>query len=119
MAHPSQFAAPVSHDLTVTIASGAAQSGAVDLNGHSLVGVLLPATLDGTSLTFQTSSAIGGTYVDVHDGGSGSLTKTVAASKHVYLDPMPFLGVRFLKLTMGTNQSTTDTVITLVTRPIR
>lgn len=104
---------------TVTIASGAAASGALDLHGGVLYGFYLPAEFDGTALTFTTAPAADATFVPVKDSGGSAVSFTVAASGYYGLkaDQVNVLkGCRFLKLVSGTNQSTSDTVITLAVR---
>lgn len=111
---------PVTAFPTVTIASGAASSGAIDLHGGVLYGFFLPAEFDGTALTFTAASALDGTFVAVKDSGGSAISFTVAASGYYGLkaDQRAVLkGCRFLKLVSGTNQTTTDTVITLAVRP--
>lgn len=118
MPESTNFSPNVCFDNTVTITSGQTQSGAVDLDGTTLCGLLLPSTFDGTTITFQTSDTLAGTYVDIQDGTGASASVTCAASKYIALDPLAFAGIRFLKLTAGTSQSTTDTIIILATRPL-
>lgn len=101
---------------SATIASGAATSGAVDCGDRRLCGVFLPSTLDGTVLTFTACDTLAGTYLSVRNLAGAAVSITVAASMYVPLDPDIFDGLRFIKLTMGTNQSTTDTVIPLALR---
>lgn len=118
MPNANQFPPVVAYDKQATIASGQTVSGAVDLEGCALVGAFLPATLDGTALTFLACDTAGGTYLPVHDADGDEVTATVAASRYLILDPADFAGVRYLKLEMGTAQSTTDTTITLAVRPV-
>lgn len=101
---------------TVTIADSATDSGAVDLAGQVLVGCFLDSGFDGTTLKFKASTTLGGTFSVVNDG-AGDLSKTVAASKYVALDPAVFAGIRYLKFTAGTSQ-TGSTTITVVSRPV-
>jgi hypothetical protein len=83
------------------IANGATQSSAVDLTNFVLCGMFIPSAFTGTTITFQCSDAAGGTYVNIADGAGNVLTKTVAVSQYIYLDPNIFAGVRFLKITSG------------------
>jgi hypothetical protein len=87
--------------VPVTVADGATVSGAVDLRGRQLCGVYLPSTAEGTTLGFQVSDALAGTYLTLMSAGA-AVSLTVAASRYVALDPNLFLGVRFLKLVLGT-----------------
>lgn len=111
---------PLTAYPTVTIASGSAASGEIDLHGGVLYGFFLPAEFDGTSLTFTTAPTPGGTHLAVKDSSGSALSFTVAASGFYGLsgDQVAKLkGCRFLKLVSGTNQSTTDTIVTLAVRP--
>lgn len=124
IAAASNFQSKVSYEtVTVTIASSTTVSNAIDLGGTTPVGIFLPSTFDGTTVKFQASTAIDGTYVAVEDGAGSpaqiTLTAT-AASKYIAI-PMAvqdqLRGLRFIQLVVGT-QSTTDTVITVALRPI-
>lgn len=111
---------PVTAFPTVTIPSGAASSNAIDLHGGVLYGFYLPAEFDGTALTFTTAPTADGTFVAVKDSAGSAISFTVAASGFYGLsaDQVAKLkGCRFLKLVSGTNQSTTDTIVTLAVRP--
>src|SRR3954454_17655175 len=118
----TQFPNRCCYDLTATIAVSGTTSGAVDLSGCTLVGLFIPSTFDGTTLTITASSALGGTYVSVQqDHTSGSAyTITTAASRYVPLDNLDIpAGLEFIKLVAGSSQTTTATVITLAVRPLR
>lgn len=118
MPSSSDFQSIISYDLTATIASGQTESGVVDLGGTQLVGLFLPSTFDGTTLSIQAALTAGGTFVPVYADGA-DLGFTVAAAKAVGFENLaPLAGWRFIKLVAGTSQSTSDTVITLVTRPL-
>ena len=99
---------------SVTIASGAATSGATqDMADLTLVGIRTPAEFDGTSVTFTCCDTAGGTYLPLHSADGNAYTVTLAASRYTAVDPTRFYGVRFLKLVASGNQATTDTVVTL------
>lgn len=116
----TQYPTKVCYDLTATIASGGTTSGAVDLSGCTLVGLFIPSTFDGTTITITASTTLGGTYVTVQDGdgSSSAFTITTTASRYVPLDNLAIpAGLVFIKLVAGSSQTTTDTVITLAVRP--
>lgn len=102
---------------SATIATGQTASAEVDLFGFTLVGLFIPSTFDGTTLTFTVATESGGTFVTLQTAGA-DLTITTAASKYVALDPSLFAGVRWFKIVAGSSQTTTDTVITLSKRPV-
>jgi len=112
---------PVTSFLTATIASGTPSTGPIDLHGGVLYGIYLPAEFDGTALSFTSAPASDGTFVPVKDSGGSAISFSVTASGYYGLkaDQVAVLkGCRFLKLVSGTNQSTTDTIVTLAVRPI-
>lgn len=79
--------------------------------GHlDICGVRIPSNFDGTTLTFLESETEDGTYQTVQWEGS-DLTLTVAASKTAMFDPAKLSGLKWLKISTGTVQSTTDTIV--------
>lgn len=111
--------------VTATIANGASLSGAVDIgSGLSLVGIVTPAGWTTAVVSFQASTALDGTYVDLYklDGTEMASPGSLAASHWHPLDPADFAGVRYLKVRSGTaaaavNQAGGDT-LTLVVRSL-
>lgn len=113
-------------DLSVTIADGEQTSNAVDLRGTRLMGIIVPAGLEGTLIGVQASDRLDGTYYDVHGSnttGNGPLRAIAAASsRYITFDVLAthdgFEPIRFLKLkTTGQNQ-TGDITITLITKAL-
>lgn len=104
---------------TVTIASGQALSGAIDLLGYNLVGVQMPAAWTAANLTFQ-GSIDGTNFYDLYDGSAEINLSAAAASRYLALTPSQFAGVRYLKVRSGTtgtpvNQAA-DRSLTLIVR---
>lgn len=96
---------------SVTLPVGT-RTAAIDLNGFTLVGIQLPTTFTGTTLTFEASSSIDGTFVPVKAGTSGSnLTYTVAQSTYAALDPKDFYGLNFIKVVSGSSEGSDRTLI--------
>lgn len=93
---------PVAKPLEVVIASGASLSAATALNGHTLIGIIMPAAWTAANLTFQMSDLAGGTYVDVYGIDEAELEVTAAASRYLALDPVNWYGVDHLKVRSGT-----------------
>lgn len=100
---------------TVTIASGATESGALTLDGYAMGMVFLPSTFDGTSVTFICCATKGGTYVPLEDASSNAVTITTAASQCFAL-PDALFGAPYCKLVAGSTQTTTDTMIVVTLR---
>lgn len=92
--------------FTAVIANGASLSGAVDIVGLTLVGVLIPSSWTTADLTFQVS-VDGSTYVDVYnDSGVEYLVQVGAASTYIVLNKSgyaDFAGMRYLKVRSGTS----------------
>lgn len=108
------------NEKTVTILSGATQSAVgADLSGFTLMGIYIPSTFDGTTLTLQAATSVNGTYSTVQSGGA-DYTITTQASRYVPIENLAIVaGIQFLKLTAGTSQSTSDTVFTLALREVQ
>ena len=87
-----------------TIANGQTTSAAIICNGLALVGIQLPTTFTGTTLTFQ-GSMDGTTFQTIKSTTSGtSLSYTVAQATYVAIDPTPFQGLKALKLVSGASE---------------
>lgn len=104
-------------NINSTIASGQGKSGVIDLLSATLCGVRIPAAFTGTAITFESSKTATGTFDAVKDGAGNSISKTVAASQYIALDPSLFAGIRFLKIVSGSNEAA-DRVVTAVARPV-
>ncbi len=88
-----------------TIAISNTVSAAIPCNGLSLVGIQLPAAFTGTAITFQ-GSVDGTTYQAVYSTISGTaLSYTVAAARYIAIDPVPFYGLKFIKLVSGSTEA--------------
>ena len=68
-----------------------------------LVAIQFPASVDATSLTF-TGSVSGVTYVAINDPSGVAVSATIASSKYVLMPELS--GIPFLKLALGTQQTT-------------
>ena len=126
MPKSSEFISRNCYDLTATIATSGDTSEAVDLGGCSLAGAILPSTFDGTAFTLQVSDTLDGVYFDALDNGGNAIgassnaigATSIAASRFVSLDTSKTQGMRFIKIKAGSTQTTTDTIIKLVTRSL-
>jgi hypothetical protein len=117
----ASFQPKVFYDKTVTIviATSTTVSPAVDLSGTQLVGIFVPATFEGTGITISASDTVDGTYVAVQTDHTSATAYpiTTTASRYIPLDNLAISeGLRYIKITTGTAQTTTDTVFTLATK---
>lgn len=97
-------------NASASIASGQTASSVIQLNGFSLVGVLLPAAFTGTAMTFQ-ASVDGTNFFVVKSTISGSsLSYTVAQGNYYAIDPVPFYGIHYLKIVSGTAEGAARTL---------
>lgn len=119
MSQPSaaQWQSVTTSALTATIPVNDTVSGAVDLKGTFLCGLIFPSTFDGTQLRFKVSND-GTTFQDYYNTSGTFLTITCAAGITVGIVPSDFAMWRYIKLVSATTQTTTSSVIGLVTRPI-
>lgn len=101
---------------TATIANGAQTSDEVTLtDGQTLVGIITPAALTSTAMTFTASDVAGGTFVAVRDvGGASAYSVTVAAGYYVPVDPRVFAGVRALKCVAGSAEGAARSIKLMV-----
>jgi hypothetical protein len=104
---------------TVTIANGQSLSGAIDLQGYSLVGLLMPSAWTAAALTFA-GSVDNSNFYDVADSGAEINIGSAAANTYILLSPATFLGLRYLKVRSGTNATPVNqgqaATVTLVLR---
>lgn len=89
---------------TATIAINASLSGEVDLEGFTLVSIIMPAAWTAANLTFQASDVTGGTFQDVYDDQGVEVTVQAAASRSIGIDLLAgaLAGFRFIKIRSGT-----------------
>lgn len=88
--------------VSVTIASGASLSSAVDLLKYSLVGIQMPGTWTAANLTFQ-GSYDGSTFANLYDETQEVTLTSPTASVYIVLDPAKYLSLRSLKVRSGTS----------------
>jgi len=103
----------------VTIALSGTQSAEVDIGNYDIVGIITPSTFDGTTITIQASPTSGGTFYPVAAANTASTAYTITTTASIWspIDPTVTRGLRYIKLTCGSSQTTTATVLQLVLRP--
>ena len=103
---------------TATIASSASLSGAVQARGLVLTAIAMPDGWDAASITFQSSSDSGTTWVDLYDETGEVEVSTTGADRVIALNQTPFLGLEYLKVRSGTTgtpvNQTAERAITLI-----
>ena len=98
---------------TVTIAESGTTSQAVDVGEWLIAGIVTPAALTGTALTFTGALEEGGTYRALVDSSGTPISVTVSADDHILIEPQTFAGVSWIKLVSGSAEAA-DREITLV-----
>jgi hypothetical protein len=103
---------PVLNTTDVTIANGATLSTAADLsNGQTLAGLILPAALTSTAITFTMCDTSAGTFVPVYAaGGAAVYSLTVGAARYVPVDRDAFAGAKFVKVVGGSSEGGARTI---------
>lgn len=100
----------MSSGVSATIANGQQESSALSLAGFTLVGIQFPAAFTGTTVTFEMSDAVGGTYVPVYNS-AGLVTYTIAQGRYYAIDPKDFYGINFLKIKSGSAEGAARTLL--------
>jgi hypothetical protein len=70
---------------TATIAETEDTSNAIPLRGRMVVGFRMPSAFTGSTITFEGSELVDGTYVPIRDSDGNAVSATVAASVFVGL----------------------------------
>lgn len=104
----------VSADASIVLATSTTVGTAVDARQYSDIGLVIPSTFDGTTITFQVS-ADGVTYQALYDINNNAVGMTVAASRSYDL-PGELTQWPYFKVVAGTVQATTDTALVAVLR---
>jgi hypothetical protein len=99
----------------VTITGGGTTSGVFTTQGLGLVGLQMPATFTGTTMSFLGSNDGGATYLALYNTSGSALSVTVAASRLILFTPGDLVGVQFIKLVSGSTESS-DRIIQVITR---
>lgn len=96
----------------VVIASSGTASAAVDARDYAMFQLRLPAAFTGTTLTFTTSDAIGGTYQALSDNTGTAVSLTVAQGKDYDL-PSALASAHFFKVVSGSSEGAARTLTVL------
>lgn len=104
---------------TVTIAVDGTVSSAVDIGNYDIVGLITPSTFEGTTITISGAATLAGTYYPVAAANTASTAYTITTTASIFtpISNLVTAGLRFIKLTCGSTQTTTATDLVLVLRP--
>lgn len=89
---------------TATIANGASLSGAVDVRGYRIAGIVTPANWTEAVMTFQNAPAADGTFANVQtDAAAEVTTGSLVASTYYAVSAlaMALTGLQFVKVRSG------------------
>jgi len=100
--------------ISVTI-NGSTTSAAFEVPGI-LVGLAVPASVAGASMTFEVSDSIAGTFQELRLTSDTALTVTMTASKTYILEPSLFACARYVKLVSAASE--TSKTFTVFYRPV-
>lgn len=112
----SQFQSSLCYDK-VAVIDNSTTSAAIDIAGTRIVGLVTPASLGATVVTFLASTSLAGTYVDVNDADGAALSITVSTSSAGWADLTSVFpaSIRFIKIKVN---ATITKNITLITAPV-
>lgn len=104
--------------IQAVIPNGGTSSAAVDLGEGQLVGISLPATMTGITLSFTGSDDLNGTYQTIYYLSGVVITALTltssAGGKNITL-PLDFLaGYRFIKIVSGSAEGAERTIQLMV-----
>lgn len=96
--------------ITTTIAASATVSATIDMRGMRLAGLIIPASMTSTALTFNVSND-GSTFVPLKDTTNAAISITIDSSAAAYpLVPMDFIGWRYLQVVAGSAEASDRTI---------
>lgn len=108
MSQPNQ---PYLITRSAEIAITETKTDAIALGGLQLVGIAFP-TFTGTAVSFEVCDTVDGTFLPLHSTISGTvLSYTVASSRYVAIDPVAFLGAKFIKIVSGSSEAAARTLV--------
>lgn len=113
--------AGITTTITVTISSGTALSAEIDLGSYQLAAIQMPTAWDAANISFQATTASGGTYQDLYNDGGNEVVVVAAASRCIAVNAaaMSLAPLRYIKIRSGTtgtpvNQTATRTIILIL-----
>lgn len=111
----------LSNTITITIASGTALSGEIDLGSYQLAAIYMPSSWDAANISFQATTTSGGTYQDLYNDGGNEVVIVAAAGRTISVNAaaMSVAPLRFIKVRSGTtgtpvNQTSNRTIVLIL-----
>lgn len=99
-----------SNYIDATIADGQTTSGAINLKGKKMVGLEVPASFTGQTVSFTQCRSENGTFTPIYKD-DGTLYAPVATdSGYVALDPAIMCGPAFVKVVSASSESGAKTI---------
>lgn len=98
---------------TATIPQGAGNTAEIDLEGFTLVAIVIPEAWTSSNLSLEAASATGGTFYPVHDSGGSAVSLTVGTGNKIVVptyDQDIFGALRFIRLVATANQASARTL---------
>lgn len=89
---------------SVTIANGATVSDSHYFGDEVLSGIVTPASMTGTTLTFQVSDD-NTTFFTLYDSTNVAISVTISSSRAYALNPLDFIGWQYMKIVSGTAET--------------
>ena len=102
MSNPSNY-------IDATIDQDETTSGAIDLNGKKMVGLELPASFTGASVSFTECRSSAGTFRAVYKD-DGSLYAPTVVDGYVALDPAVMVGCAYVKIVSASSEAAARTL---------
>ena len=96
----------ISKQVLIDVSADASNSSGVQTDGLLLSGIVFPATMTGTAVTFDFSYD-GSSWVDVVETDGTEVSYTVSAGNVVRVDPSgwAFAAIGFLRVTSGSSEA--------------
>lgn len=108
--------------IPITIASGQSLSGALNLGGLRLFGIVMPSVWTTANITFQMSPDNGVTWQNVYDSSGNEVTVTTGTSRYIAMDATVLASIQWLQVRSGTNgtpvNQAQNSALTLILRSI-
>jgi hypothetical protein len=99
-----------------TILFSAATTGAIDLGGTTISGIVWPSAITNTNANFTMAPIAAGTYVPVMYASGSSIGVIYTSGSYTTLDQTLFRGARFIKVVFPANEGA-NRVITVISNP--